>query len=218
METIYDLKWGLFLGAEILFWLLIVIFLVTRYWFELERISQWCIVFVILSNVFQAFLAGVDIYYKGEVSIFQIVIIIFIFYAVTYGSKDFQKLDRFIRKKVSTYKNKRTDARQISGGFSSPSNEEVRAYVKQRKVLFQMNLVAFIILHFIWTFIFANEMLQTMSLIENVYYWYEWAHHPLLGIYSIPTLNLVSYIWGIVLLFDLMTILVLSKLYKRSRE
>lgn len=104
MEYILTYQWELFILFEVLSWAFLLIFLIMRYAFSREKIGRVFLFLFVLFIVFEALLALVVYKQTGEISTFQIVIIIFVIYAFTFGVGDFKKLDRFIKEKIGTWR------------------------------------------------------------------------------------------------------------------
>jgi hypothetical protein len=207
VSIMYEHGWLLFVLSEGLTWLAVVLFLVGRYWLELNRLSQWCLLFIILCNNFQALLAGIDYYFTGKVSFFQVVIILFIIYASTLGSSDFQRLDKYIQQKLNKYRGTlKTEGEQDE--IQAETQDDIRTYIKYRRQLFSIHTTAFVVLHFVWLVI---DMSTTTVLSGyEVFFPNEWFHHPHQGYFHNPILNIISYVWSIVYVFDVYIFLIYS--------
>lgn len=104
MHFIFTYQWEIFFILEVLSWILLLIFGIIRYLFDRKRLS---LIFIILFIIFIAVeaLIGWLIYQRtGEFSNFQIIITIFVVYAVTFGVSDFKKLDRWMRKHIGKWR------------------------------------------------------------------------------------------------------------------
>ena len=98
-------QWGIFITIEILSIISLFIFGFLRYLFNKQRISLLAIGAFLVLLLIEALL-GILIYQETkEISTFQIVIIIFVVYACTFGIIDFLKLDRWMRKTVGKWRN-----------------------------------------------------------------------------------------------------------------
>lgn len=217
MSFLYHHQWLLFFASEGLTWILAVLFLASRYFFSLNRFSLWCLVFVILGNAFQFFLASIDYYFAGKVSFFQIVIILFVIYASTLGSSDFQRLDKYIKEKVMTWKKNRGHVRgSITQIFHVEEKEDIRAPRKYKKQLFFIHITTFIVIHFLWFIIDINE--SNDIAVNHLFLFIEWIEYPHRGFFNNPFFNIMSYVWSIIFFFDLVVFLTstfLDKLRKR---
>ncbi|MGE7543617.1 hypothetical protein [Sporosarcina sp. FSL K6-3508] len=100
MDVILDYNWELFISLEVLSLGSLIFFGIFRYFFKKPQFSLMFIFLFLFLLIIEGLL-GLYVYRQtGEISTFQIVIIIFIIYAFTFGITDFIKLDRWMRKKV----------------------------------------------------------------------------------------------------------------------
>lgn len=104
MAFIVDYQWYIFITVEILSWVMLLFFGVCRYVFQKKRLSNWFILLFIFFIFLEAVLALVLYQETGEISDFQIIIIIFVLYACTFGITDFRKLDRWMRGKIGNWR------------------------------------------------------------------------------------------------------------------
>jgi len=90
----------LFISAELLSLVSLILFGVFRYFFNKSRFSFAFIVLFIFLLLIEGML-GLYVYRQtGEISTFLIVITFFIIYAFTFGIMDFIRLDRWMRKNI----------------------------------------------------------------------------------------------------------------------
>ena len=99
-----DYKWVLLVGAEISFWLLSVVFLVLRYWAGFDRASIVFLVLIVVDNLVILGLGAVDYLLTGEFETYQITILIVLLYGVTFGKRDFKRLDAYLKRKITKRK------------------------------------------------------------------------------------------------------------------
>lgn len=196
MHFLYEHGWFFFILSEGLTWLSTVLGFFSRYRLGLHRLSQWCLLFIILCTISQAFLAGINYYFTGKVSFFQVVIILFIIYASTLGSSDFQRLDNYIQQKTKKYR-KLNDTVGIKN--------DIFAYVNYRQQLFFIHTTALFVIHFVWLAIDFNTANGLSG--YSLDFFNEWFQHPHQGFFNNPTFNIISYVWSIIYIFDLYTFL-----------
>ncbi|WP_332697358.1 hypothetical protein [Halalkalibacter lacteus] len=197
MSFLYEHGWVLFILSEGLTWLATLLFLVSRYRFRLDLLSQWCLIIIILCTIFQALLAGINYYLTGKVSFFQVIIILFILYASTLGSSDFKRLDYYIQQKTKKYR-----------GLidTTVKKDDILAYVKYRQQLFFIHTTAIFIIHFVW---FAIDFNTSNGLSGyRLFFLNEWFQHPHQGFFNNLTFNIISYLWSIIYIFDLYIFLI----------
>lgn len=104
MDFILENKWLFLIAGEIVFWVSILTFLIMRYWFKFKKASVLFFAIFILNDLWIATIGFMDYMETGKFSIYQIIVIIFIIYAFTYGKSDFKKLDAFIQRNVAKIK------------------------------------------------------------------------------------------------------------------
>ncbi|WP_234417364.1 MULTISPECIES: hypothetical protein [unclassified Lysinibacillus] len=101
MDIILEHKWFFLITAEIIFWVCAIAFLLLRYWYKLDKLSMFAFGVFIINDLWIALLAFMDYRRTGEFSIYQILIVIMIVYALTFGKSDFKKLDGIIKGRVA---------------------------------------------------------------------------------------------------------------------
>ena len=97
-------QWGIFITIEILSLISLFLFGFLRYLFNKKKVSLLAIIAFLVLLLIEALL-GILIYQETkEISTFQIIIVIFVVYACTFGIIDFLKLDRWMRKRVGKWR------------------------------------------------------------------------------------------------------------------
>lgn len=104
MEFILENKWTFLITAEVIFWISILSFLTLRYWFKLQKVSIVFFFIFIINDLWIATMGFMDYLKTGEFSSYQVVILIVIFYALTYGKSDFRRLDGFMQINIAKLK------------------------------------------------------------------------------------------------------------------
>ncbi|GAE29788.1 hypothetical protein [Halalkalibacter hemicellulosilyticus] len=200
MTYFYQNGWILFLLSEGITWLCIFVFLVFRYIYQLNRLSHLFLHTILLCTFFQAMLAGINYYYTGKVSFFQVLIILFILYGSTLGTSHFKNLDKFIQQRLSKNRHIRTS-----------SDNDHRIDTDNYPTLFFMHTLFFIAIHWFWFSydFYGHDQLANISF-QQIPMWIESPHN---GFFSNPLFNIISYIWYIIYLFDL-TIFVLNTILR----
>ncbi|WP_026700792.1 hypothetical protein [Salibacterium aidingense] len=184
MSFLYEFGWSLFILSEGLTWGIVLLFIVSRYFFHLDRLSQWFLFLIILFTVFQAFLAGVNYYITGKVSFFQVVIILFIIYAGTLGSSNFERLDIYIQQWINNYlKSDKSDRIPVIPAID----------FKQENLIFGIHSIAFFGILLFW-YAIDSHPLFAISI---------WLQHPHLGLFNNSIFNVISYVWCITYIFEL---------------
>ncbi|MFD1706879.1 hypothetical protein ACFSCZ_09065 [Siminovitchia sediminis] len=103
-EWILQYKWLFLILGEIIFWVSLLGFFVIRYAFGREQLSKYFILVWIFSDVWLLVLGILDYRHTGTFDTFQVVILIFLFYALTFGRNDMKNLDRWVKRKIKKVK------------------------------------------------------------------------------------------------------------------
>lgn len=98
--VIMDYQWEIFLIIEAFGFLSLLLFGSIRYRKKRVRLSRQFIVVFIMLTAIEAVLAWYLYTRTGEISAFQMIVTLFVLYAITFGRSDFKKLDRWMRKKI----------------------------------------------------------------------------------------------------------------------
>ena len=104
MNFLLEYQWEIFIVAEVLSLFALILFGIVRYGFGRRKSSLTFLAIFLGLLIFEAGLALILYQETGEISNFQIVIMIFILYACTFGINDFRKLDRWMRKKIGNFR------------------------------------------------------------------------------------------------------------------
>ena len=141
------------IASEIIFFVFVGLALLLRYWFRLKKASIIAFIIVIL-NELAVFAIGVFDYIEvGTFSQFQMLIIIFIIYAILFGKSDFKKLDRWIQKKVAKLKGEpipdfgEESKRKLYG--KEHAKEERKGFYQHLIIFVIAQICFFLMLHFI---------------------------------------------------------------------
>lgn len=105
MNFIVTYQWEIFISIEILFFVAFLLFGFVRYFLSKRRLSLFFLGVFLSLLIIEAVLAFYIYRLTGEISTFQIVISIFVLYALTFGIVDFLKLDRWMRMKIGAWRN-----------------------------------------------------------------------------------------------------------------
>ena len=104
MDLLMEYKWVLLVGAEASFWLLSGVFLVLRYWAGLDRLSLAFLVLIIADNIVILGLGVLDYLYTGEFATYQFAIAAVLLYGITFGKRDFKRLDAYLKRRIKKRK------------------------------------------------------------------------------------------------------------------
>lgn len=104
MNVIVSYQWEIFITIEILFIVFFLLFGFIRYFLNKRRLSLVFLGLFLSLLIVEAALGFLIFHLTGEISTFQIVIVVFIIYAFTFGVFDFLKLDRWMRQKIGAWR------------------------------------------------------------------------------------------------------------------
>ncbi|WP_339176098.1 hypothetical protein MKY51_06830 [Solibacillus sp. FSL R5-0691] len=195
MDFILDYKWFFLITAEVVFWVCAFAFLLLRYWFQLKKLSIFVFIIFIVNDLWIALLAYFDYQRTGEFSSYQIIIVILIVYAMTFGKSDFKKLDAFIKRWVAKRRGEPID------NSLQPVKLYGKAYAIQEWKQFVLHFVVFIIVHI--GFVIAvgfSDSLQQIPLSDFFGMWFddESGNFP----FNNEGINKFSQVWLIILAID----------------
>jgi hypothetical protein len=91
-----ELKWGLAIGFEAAFWLMLVGFLVLRYRYRVEGITRIFVAGVLVDTAGILALGIWDFAETGEVSVYTAFIAALLAYSLTVGKEHLRRLDRWM--------------------------------------------------------------------------------------------------------------------------
>ncbi|HLS08667.1 hypothetical protein [Lentibacillus sp.] len=104
MGLLNEYQWEIFITAEVLSMVALLLFGVVRYLLGRHKLSlSFLLAFLVLLGI-EALLAILIYRETGEFSTFQIIITVFVIYACTFGIFDFMKLDRWMRKTIGRWR------------------------------------------------------------------------------------------------------------------
>ena len=195
MDFILDHKWIFLITAEIVFWVCAVAFLILRYWFKFDKLSKFVIVIFIVNDLWIALLGFMDFQRTGEFSFYQIIIVIFIVYAMTLGKSDFKKLDYFIKRQVAKRR----------GEPLNDAQKPVQYYGMALAVIewkqFAGHIFIFILMHVIFFFAFGfSESMQQTPITELFSVWFNNENNAVP--FNHEGVNQFSQVWLLILLID----------------
>ena len=104
MTFLIQHQWEIFIAAEILSFISLILFGFIRYFFNKRNLSLVFLLSFLGLFIVEGALALLIYRETGEISMFQVVILIFILYACTFGINDFKKLDRWMREKIGNWR------------------------------------------------------------------------------------------------------------------
>lgn len=197
-ELLLIYYWELFVAAEIVSIVSLLLFGVGRYLFDYSRRS---LVFLWIFLVLLLLEAGLALYVyleTGEISTFLIVVIVFLLYACTFGIVDFIKLDRWMRMKIGELR--RVELLSGKDYEILDRNKNPKYVAKKYRRTSMIHLVCFVIGQFVlWSM--GTDTMQDMTGYLADFSWMESGEvenspYPNEALYSI------GMIWGIVFVVD----------------
>ncbi|PKR77610.1 hypothetical protein CEY16_06640 [Halalkalibacillus sediminis] len=198
MEIIIDYQWEIFIVAEILSLVALLLFGFLRYFLNQKKLSL-IFIFVFLGLLALEALLGFLIYrVTGEMSTFQIVIIIFVVYACTFGVYDFIKLDRWMRKKFSQWRG--VDLLTDKDYRAMEQNKDPKYIARKYRYSSMIHLIIFVAVQLIF-WIYGTSGLLEMKEYLTDFSWIEegrFENSP----YPNETIYQIGMIWGIVFVAD----------------
>lgn len=195
MDFIVNNKWAFLIAAEVVFWICAIAFLIFRYWFKLNNISNLFIIIFIMNDLWIAFLAFLDYQQTGEFSIYQIIIVLIIAYAMTLGKSDFKKLDFFVKRKVAKIKGEPFDH------FDKPKQYFGYAYALIEWKQFTLHLIIFLFLNVAFYIAFGlSDVVSQISMSEMFNQWFNKEQNTLP--FNNEGVNNFCRVWLLVLLMD----------------
>ncbi|RFU69672.1 hypothetical protein [Bacillus sp. V59.32b] len=208
VEFILEYKWAFFIIGEILFWMSITGFLLLRYLIGLDKLSKYFIFIWLFSDAWLLFIGILDYTHTGKFDTFQLIIIVFLIYALTFGKNDFKKLDRFIKRNVRKWKGEEPEAEERDEKLYGMSY-----FIKELKGL-AIHLVVYTVVLIILAFlldlrdyehiVISGDFNKTVeNIIEK-------------GFFTNPAVGKATGIWTLVLLID--TIITFSYLVFPKKE
>lgn len=198
MNFLLDYQWEIFILAEILSIVSLLLFGVVRYLFRKRKMSLLFLFLFLVLLILEAALALVIYRETGGISTFQIVIMIFVVYACTFGINDFKKLDRWMKMKIGqwrgvdllTEKDRRIMARQ----------KDPKYIAKVNRYSAMIHLLIFVVVQAVFWSYGLNGFDEAMNYITDLSWIgtenYQDTPYPNDVIYGI------SMIWGLVFIID----------------
>lgn len=196
MDFILENKWLFLIIAEVVFWVSIITFLVLRYWFGFRKLSVVFFFLFIINDLWIATMGFMDYLKTGEFTSYQVVILIILVYALTYGKTDIKRLDIFIKKKVAAWRG------ETNLSIESPTLLYGKEHARIERKQFLLHLLVFIVVHLaLLVIIGASESIKEISSLQellNVWFNQKNSVFP----FDNSSANNLSRIWTIILIID----------------
>lgn len=198
MNTLIDYQWELFIIAEVLSVVSLVLFCIVRYFFNKRSLSVVFIVAFLVLLVVEAIL-GLYVYvHTGEVSTFTIIITIFVIYACTFGVFDFIRLDRWMRMKIGKMRGAELLSSKDYEIIKRNSNPTYVA--KKYRISSLIHLVVFAISQTIFWSLGTDSIAEMKGYLMDLSWIEEGASEN--SPYPNDTIFYIGVIWGIVFIVD----------------
>ncbi|UOE94531.1 hypothetical protein [Alkalihalobacillus sp. LMS39] len=198
MSFLLDYQWAIFIGAEILSFACLLLFGVYRYFLEKRKQSLFFIFAFLGLLVIESVLGLIVYQHTGEFSTFLLVIIIFVLYACTFGIVDFIRLDRWMRQKISQFRN--VELLTDKDYDIIERNKNPRYIAKKYRISATIHLIVFIIGQAtLWSI--GTENFQELSSYLTDLSWIE-AGTAEQSPYVNDTMYYIGMIWSLVFIID----------------
>lgn len=197
MEFVSTYLWELFIAVEVVFWLSIALFIILRYLLGWKKISIWILPLFIASIIADLFLGWIDYKQTGEFSIFQLIVLIFVVYAITSGYTDFRRLDVWIQQKIAKWKG--LPEPDVSWKLPPKYGKEHAKYERRGWYLHVLTFVLFLIIFYLLTG--TNDAFQWDDLTRGQFY-SDWWKNKREGIFGDPILNQITQVWFLIIIID----------------
>ncbi|WP_078592884.1 hypothetical protein [Evansella clarkii] len=198
MDLLVEYQWEIFIAAEILSVLALLLFGFFRYFLVKKKVSI-LFIFAFLALVVLEAILGLVIYeHTGEFSTFQLVITIFVIYACTFGIFDFLRLDRWMRKKIGEWRGIELLSEKDYQIMSK--NKDPKHIAKKYRWSATFHMVIFVAAQAVfWSM--GTENLREMLAYATDFSWVEAGtaeHSP----YPTETLYSIGMVWSVVFIVD----------------
>lgn len=198
MNFLQNYQWEIFIFLEVASWLFLVVFLLMRYAFDKISLSRVFLALFLLFILFEGLLAYLIYQRTGEIDSFQVIVLIFIIYACSFGVSDFKKLDRYIKVKVGKWR--KVDLLTEKDKRIMAALKDPRVIARKNRLWFYGHTTVFAIANLIFWQLYGNEA-QTFLAYMQDWSWFEEA-----GIASAPyknemVMNVVK-LWLIIYVVD----------------
>lgn len=198
MNFLIEYQWEVFITIEILSVIALLSFGAIRYFFDKRKLSVGFIFLFIALLFVEGILAFIIYRMTGEFSTFQMVIIIFLIYACTFGINDFKKLDRWMREKVGKWRG--TELLTEKDYEIIAKNKDPKYVAKKYRWSSFIHFIVFIIAQSIFWLLGTDNIGEMIAYIKD-FSWVESGsaeNSP----YPNDTLYAIGILWGIIFIVD----------------
>lgn len=198
MDFLLTYQWHIFITIEISFIVIFLLFGFVRYFLNQRNLSLILFIIFLLLIVSEVLLAFVIYRVTGEFSTFQLIIGIFVIYALTFGIFDFLKLDRWMRQKIGSWRSvellTEKDYRIIE------RNKDPKYIAKKYRLTSTIHLIAFVIGQFVLWMQGTDSISEMFGYLRDLS-WIEtgdFTQSP----YANETTYSIGMLWGIIFFID----------------
>lgn len=200
IEGIVEFAAPLFIAMELASLVCLLLFGVARYGLDKRGTSM---IFIFLFVGITALEAGLGwLLYKetGELSTLQIIITVFVLYAVTFGIQDFKKLDRWMKQKIGRLR-----------GIDLLTDKDREQIAKQKDPSYQArmyrrssfaHLLVFLIAQTVFFALGTNNWDDALSYVRDLSWLGSESYNPTNSPYPNETIHSISMLWGVIFLID----------------
>ncbi|WP_017186247.1 hypothetical protein [Alkalibacillus haloalkaliphilus] len=198
MNLLIEYQWEIFISLEVLSLVALLLFGIIRYYLGHKQKSLVFILLFIVLLVIEAFL-GIIIYQEtGEFSTFQLIILIFVVYALTFGINDFRKLDRWMRKKFGDWRGVDLLTEKDYAIMERQNDPKYVAKVNRRSAM--VHLIIFVIVQgYFWSL--GTESFEDMVGYLTDLSWFEAGNYEN-SPYPSETLYSIGMLWIVIFVID----------------
>nr|WP_077702373.1 hypothetical protein [Virgibacillus dokdonensis] len=199
MSFFVTYSWEIFIVAEVLSLISLLLFGLFRYFFNKTKTSALfiCLFFILL--VAEALLGMYVYQHTGEISNFLIVITIFVIYACTFGIFDFIRLDRWMRNKIGNWRG--VELLTDKDYTIMDRNKNPKYIAKKYRISSMIHIVVFILGQTIFWSLGTDSWQELKAYLTDLS-WVEqgdFTQSP----YTNKTFLSIGMLWGIVFVVDL---------------
>ncbi|UTR14011.1 hypothetical protein MM221_15555 [Salipaludibacillus sp. LMS25] len=198
MTFFLDYQWEIFILAEILSLISLLLFGFFRYFLGRKHVSFIFIITFLVLLILEALLGFLIYTHTGEFSTFQIVITLFVIYACTFGIFDFLRLDRWMRRKIGKLRNVELLTEKDYAILERNKNPKYLA--KKYRISASVHLLIFLLGQSLLWFIGTSDLTEMVSYLTD-YSWIEAgtaANSP----YANETMYAIGMLWGVIFIID----------------
>lgn len=194
IEFILQYKWLFLILGEVIFWVSLLGFFIVRYAFGLEKLSKYFIFLWLTSDAWLLALGVMDYRNTGTFDTFQVIIVIFLLYALTFGRNDMRKLDQWMKRNIRKWKGEppveeEKEEKLFGLDYAVKQGKEFALHaLMYASVLF--------ILSFFSDFRSPNEILKLNDFGDAL------GHLIEKGWFTDPTIGKITGIWMLILIID----------------